>query len=88
MPKLSEIDGIQISMRYFEHNERHHSPHFHVKYAEYSATIACEPVEVFESNLPPSIESRVLKWARTKQLELLENWELLKFGKKHKKIDP
>lgn len=48
MPTIPRFFGIDIRMYY----EDHEPPHLHVYYAEHSASIAIESLEVIEGYLP------------------------------------
>jgi len=49
MPILSMFYGIVVYMYAYD-NQRHHSPHFHAEYAEFTAAIA--DGEILEGDLP------------------------------------
>ena len=55
--------GILVAIM-FEANERHHLPHFHVRYQNFKASIAIEDGRVLAGDLPP------------KQLRLVQAWVL------------
>lgn len=87
MPKLSSFYGIDIVMYPGDHLT-HRLPHFHAIYADDRASYGIEPVEMLAGSLPIRQQRYVEEWAEQHQDELLKNWELLKAGKRHKKIDP
>ncbi len=41
MPIISVFDGIIITM-HCEKGERHHTPHFHVRYGDHTAAVTLE----------------------------------------------
>ena len=47
MPVLSMFYGIVVYMYAYD-NQRHHSPHFHVQYAEFTAVIAIADGEILK----------------------------------------
>ena len=55
------------------HNE-HGVSHFHARYADREASIAIDPLEVIDSDLPVRVNALVLEWAAMHQEELLEEW--------------
>jgi len=84
MPTVSEFFGIAITMYYREHGV----PHFHARYAEYSASIAIDSLEVLEGTLPSRALRLVREWAEMYQLHLYDNWERCKLKLPLKRIDP
>ena len=84
MPTISRFYGIVIGMFFDEHAP----PHFHVKYAEYEASIDIRNFSVLRGKLPPKALSLVVEWASLHQEELLEDWELAERHKDLKAIDP
>lgn len=52
MPAISMFYGILISM-YVLDTEKHHSPHIHVRYNEFKASIRIPDGEILEGSLPP-----------------------------------
>lgn len=84
MPQLSRFFGIVIYMYY-----RDHSPaHFHAEYNEYQAQISIHSFDIIEGNLPPRILGFVAEWAALHKAELINDWELMKEGKKLLPIAP
>jgi hypothetical protein len=84
MPEISLFYGIRITMNWNEHNP----PHFHVKYAEYNATILIQECVVDKGNLPNRQLKFVLAWCELHREELMQNWELSKDGKPLNEIAP
>ncbi len=84
MPQLSRFFGIVIYMYY-----RDHAPaHFHAVYNEFQSKISILTFEVIEGKLPPRIFGLVAEWASLHKEELLNDWELMKEGKKLNQIAP
>ena len=69
MPELCRFHGLVITMY---HNE-HGVPHFHVRYAEFKATIEIESERV-RGALPRKLLALALVWGRLHRAELRENW--------------
>ncbi len=72
---------------YFAPNE-HPPPHFHVYYAEYTATVDISTCELIEGNLPRKQLKLVLAWAELHQEELFNDWNLVMNGEEPFKIKP
>ena len=86
MPELSRFYNIVIKMIYDDQGQ-HHKPHFHVYYAEYSATFGVDG-ELLSGNLPIKQFRLVQAWAVLHEEELYKAWNnavrSIPFGK----IDP
>lgn len=63
----------------------HAPPHFHVYYAEASATVAIETLEVLQGRLPDRAYRMVLEWAVEHRAELRENW---RSARNHVPLEP
>ncbi len=87
MAEISRFYGIIIRM-FNEGRSRHHLPHFHAEYQEWSATIAIETLTALAGQLPAPQRRLVEAWATIHRAELLTNWELLKSGQASFKINP
>ena len=72
---------------YFAPNE-HPPPHFHVYYAEYTATVDISTCELIEGNLPRKQLKLVLAWAELHQEELFNDWNLVMNGEEPFNIKP
>ncbi len=86
LPTISMFYGIIIRM-YFAPGE-HPPPHFHVYYAEYTATVDIRTCELIEGNLPRKQIKLVLAWAELHQEELTNDWGLVMNGEEPFKIKP
>jgi hypothetical protein len=84
MPTISLFFGIKITMNYDEHNP----PHFHVRYAEYQATILILDAITSKGFLPNRQLKLVLAWCELHRDELMQNWELTREGKEPNSIAP
>ena len=78
--------GIIVRM-YYAPGE-HPPPHFHVYYAEHTATVSIESCELSKGSLPNKQRRLVLAWAELRREELMENWNLLMNGEEPFKIQP
>jgi hypothetical protein len=86
MPELSRFYGITIQI-HFDENQRHHKPHFHANYGEYSASVGVDG-EIIEGYLPPKQLRIVSGWAVLHEEELYEAWVEVIQNKIPKKIEP
>lgn len=84
MPAVSRFFGIVVAMFYDDHIP----PHFHVRYAEHSAKVAIDTLEITEGRLPRRVLSLVLEWAATHRDELRTNWQLARAGLPLNPIEP
>ena len=84
MPKICRWNGIVIEMFWPDHPP----PHFHALYAEFEARIAIDTLDVLTSDLPHRVLAEVLGWARSRQVELRENWTLCRNLQQPSKIAP
>ena len=78
--------GIIVRM-YYAPGE-HPPPHFHVYYAEHTATVSIESCELSKDSLPNKQRRLVLAWAELRREELMTNWNLLMNGEEPFKIQP
>ena len=86
MPNLSMFYGI-IIMMYDEHNSRHHQPHIHTKYGEFTATFTLDG-NILAGDFPDKQRLLVSAWIAIHENELLANWTLLQNGQAPYKIKP
>ena len=86
MPTISMFYGIIIRM-YFAPGE-HPSPHFHIYYNEYKASVDIRTCEVTEGELPIRQTKLALAWAELHQEELMADWQLVMNGEEPFKIQP
>ena len=84
MPTISRFFGIDIRMYY----EDHEPAHFHVYYAEYSATVVIESLEIAEGYLPRRAFRMVLEWAIEHRHELRANWSRAQAHRSLRQIAP
>ena len=84
MPTISEFFGIVIRMYY----EDHAPPHFHAYYAEFSASVTIDTLELKEGHLPNRAFRMVLEWAFRYRSELMQNWDLARDHRPMARIPP
>ena len=84
MPTISEFYGILIRIFFDDHNP----PHFHAEYQGFMAKFNIQDASLMEGQFPTRAKGLVVEWAKTRQKELLEDWELAKAHAQLKKIDP
>ena len=53
----------------------HNPPHFHASYAEHTAIIDINKMELWSGYLPPRVLGLVIEWAFLHQNELMDNWD-------------
>lgn len=87
MPIISMFYGVVVYM-YFYDVQRHHTPHFHVEYAEFTAVIAIENSDVLEGDLPRNKMKLVQAWLEIHREEIMADWSLAVRGLPVQKIKP
>ncbi|GAB2948436.1 DUF4160 domain-containing protein [Aquaspirillum soli] len=87
MPTISMFYGILVAIM-FEDNDRHHLPHFHVRYQNFKASIAIEDGSVLAGNFPPKQLKLVQAWVEIHRDELFADWELATNGEELFRIPP
>lgn len=83
MPEISRFYGIVIYMFFTEHN----TPHFHIKYQEFEATVEIESGTI-NGTFPRRALNLVYEWLDIHRDELLSNWHLMESRKPLHKIEP
>ena len=84
MPVISSFYGIIIRM-YFNDDERHHTPHFHAKYAEYNASFDLDG-NIIAGKFPNRQTKYVVAWADIHRDELGALWEIMQKDEQYFKI--
>ena len=87
MPTISMFYGILVAIM-FEDNDRHHLPHFHVRYQNFKASIAIEDGSVLAGSFPPKQLKLVQAWVEIHRDELFADWELATNGEELFRIPP
>ena len=70
MPTISMFYGIIISM-FYEIQEKHHSPHIHIRYQGHKASVSIEDAKLLAGELPPRQLRMVQVWVDLHREELL-----------------
>jgi len=78
MPIISSFYGIIIQM-YFKDEKKHHLPHFHAEYAEYSAVFDFKG-NLIDGTLPKKKINLIVAWAEIHEEELEAAWKAIKMG--------
>lgn len=73
MPSISEFYGIKIYM-YWDDNEQHNTPHIHVFYAEFQASINLNG-NILSGKLPITAKKLTKKWIVENKAILEYAWE-------------
>jgi hypothetical protein len=84
MPRISSFYGIVITMYWKEHGV----PHFHVRAAEFEATVAIDTLELLGGTLPTRALRLVGEWASLHRGELHDNWRRARARRPLVEIDP
>ncbi|MDR2591064.1 MAG: DUF4160 domain-containing protein [Oscillospiraceae bacterium] len=86
MPELSRFFGITVKML-FSDNVKHHKPHFHVYYNDFTASIGIDG-EILEGSLPHKQMKLIQAWAAIHEDELYESWNKAVKNEPFEKIKP
>lgn len=73
---------------FFDEGRHDGRPHFHASYAGKHASFDIADLSRLDGELPPRVERLVRSWARTRQAELLDNWERGRSDEDFKPVDP
>lgn len=87
MPILSMFYGIVVYMYAFD-NQRHHRPHFHAEFAEFSAVIAIDDGDILDGDLPKAKMKLVQAWLEIHREDLMADWKLAVQGLPPQRIKP
>lgn len=87
MPTISMFYGIMVAM-YFMDDDRHHSPHIHVRYQGAKASVAIEDGRLLDGDFPQRQLKLVRAWIEIHQDELYADWELAVAGEEPFRIAP
>ncbi len=85
MPEITRFNGLIVTM-YWEADEPHQVPHFHVRYSGYRASYSIEPIIQLAGALPLRQQRLLEAWAELHKDELAENWQLVQQRQLPKKI--
>lgn len=84
MPEVCRFYGMVISFNWRDHPPRH----FHVRYAEFEATIRLDRLELEGGDLPGRGLEMVLEWAALHRDELEDNWQRARRHEPLRPIEP
>ena len=84
MPIISHFFGIIVRM-YFNDDERHHAPHFHVKYGEFEASFDFDG-NLLAGSFPAKQSKYVVAWADIHSDELSALWDIMQTEDQYFKI--
>lgn len=87
MPIISMFYGVVVYM-YFYDVQKHHKPHVHVEYAEFTAVIAIEDGDLLEGDLPRNKMKLVQAWLEIHREAVMADWNLAVRGLPPQKIRP
>lgn len=87
MPVISMFYGIIVMMYYFD-TDKHHLPHIHIKYSEFTCVISITDSELLQGDMPGNKLKLVWAWIELHRDELMANWELAINGNKLFDIKP
>ena len=87
MPTISLFYGIVVSLYYFD-NEKHHTPHIHAVYQEFSGVFDIVSGEMIEGDLPRNKIKLVVAWIEIHKEDLIADWGLASTGQAVFKIEP
>lgn len=78
MPRVSEFFGITVYMYWFD-TQKHHVPHFHVRYQGAEAVFRLDGSPL-EGDLGPRVGRLVAEWAGERSLAIQQAWECAASG--------
>ena len=70
------IIGVVSGTKLYMYPNDHPPPHFHVLFAEYRAVIDIRTVKLSEGDLPKAKLRAIIKWAKSRRVELLGAWDI------------
>jgi hypothetical protein len=84
MPIISSFYGIIVRM-YFKDDEQHHTPHFHAKYGEFSASFDLDG-NIIAGSFPLKQTKYIVAWSDIHKDELTALWEIMQTDEDYFKI--
>ncbi len=84
MPEICRFFGIIIKLNFNDHNP----PHFHARYGDKSGIFDIQENEMLEGDLPKTAIKLIKKWVSVHQIELMENWKLIKLSQNPINLTP
>jgi len=79
VPRISEFFGLAVYMYWFD-TQKHHVPHFHVRYQGAEAVYGLDGA-VLEGDLGPRANRLVSEWCVERKAELARAWEAAMAGR-------
>ena len=79
--------GLIVRMYFFD-TDKHHVPHIHVEFGEFSVVLAIADGEVLAGEIPKSKLKLAQAWVEIHQDELMADWKLAVEGREVFRIDP
>lgn len=87
MPVISMFYGIIVRM-FNNDNRKHHKPHIHVEYQDYSAVVEIDTGDILQGDLPVRAKRLLYAWMEIHRDELHADWQLAVNGEHTFKIRP
>ncbi len=87
MAVIAMFYGIIVSMYYLD-NQKHHTPHIHVRYQDQEVVLSIPDGQVLDGKLKANKMKLVQAWLEIHQEELMADWALASSGETVFKIDP
>jgi hypothetical protein len=73
MPRVADVDGIEIEIRAAEHG----SPHIHAWYQGAKVKLFIETLDTEKGALPPQQMKKLKKWVEANRDQLLGRWRAI-----------
>jgi Domain of unknown function (DUF4160) len=83
MPILAVIKGIKVYLYYDDHEP----PHFHAECGEFEVVVEISTLNVIRGRFPKSDVGELLRWASSRQSEIMEQWNRARQAKPIERID-
>ena len=87
MPVISMFYGLIVRMYFFD-TDKHHVPHIHVEFGEFSVVLAIAEGEVLAGEIPRSKLKLAQAWVEIHHEDLMADWKLAVEGREVFRIDP
>ena len=87
MPVIAMFYGLIVRMYFFD-TDKHHVPHIHVEFGEFSAVRAIADGEVLAGEIPKAKLKLAQAWAEIHRDDLMADWKLAVEGREVFRIDP
>jgi hypothetical protein len=87
MPTISMFYGIIIAI-FYKDNVQHNTPHIHVRYQGYKASVSIIEGNIIAGEFPQKQLRMVQAWIEIHRDELFADWELAVSGEEPFRIAP